>query len=438
VAETSASQPGANRGGGLWRHRDFMLLWGGQTVSEIGSAVTILALPLIAVVSLNASAFEVGLLTAATSLAFALVALPAGAVADRLPKRQIMIVCDLARFVIIASVPVAWYLGTLTMAQLYIVALAVGVCTVFFDVSYQSYLPSLLEPKDLIDGNGKVTATQSSARFVGPSLGGGLVGAFGAAGSMIADALSYAVSVGLLLGIRHREVRDRPADDATTRVSLWTATAAGMRFVMGHAVIRQTVACSATVNLFGSIAGAVQVIFLVRVLHVQPAYTGLIFAAASLGGISAGVLSARTTRWIGSARVMWFSLLVLGLPQIVSALAEPGWLVVLFPLGFAVSYFAIVTYNIAVVTYRQVICPPELLGRMTAAVRWIGWGTIPIGGLIGGALGTAIGIRPTLWIACVGTWAAGFWMYFSPLRGERDIPVVRYSSVTTSPTSRRQ
>jgi hypothetical protein len=289
-------------------------------------------------------------------------------------------------------------------------------------VSHQSYLPALLEPERLIDGNGKITATQSVARLAGPTLGGALVGLVGAAWSMVADALSYAVSVAALLGIRHREVREYPAGDVTARPSLWAETAAGIKFVMSHDVIRKTVACSGTVNLFGSIAGAVQVIFLVRVLDVEPAYTGLIFAVASLGGISGAVLSRRTIRWIGSARIMWFSLLVFGLPQILAPLAEPGWRVLLYPIGFGVSYFSIVTYNIAVVTYRQVICPPGLLGRMTAAARWVTWGTIPIGGVIGGALGTAIGIRPTLWIACVGTWAAGLWMYFSPLRRTRDIP----------------
>ncbi|WP_255500590.1 MFS transporter [Micromonospora sp. Llam0] len=422
MASRCVSEPSTRHGSSLWRHRDFMLLWAGQSVGEIGSAVAQLALPLIAVVVLDASAFEVGLLTAATSLAFAVIALPAGALADRHPKRRIMIVCGIARLVIIASVPAAWYVGSLTMGQLYLVAIMAGVCTVFFDVAYQSYLPVLLEPKHLIDGNGKIAATQSLARLAGPSLGGALVGFFGAVWTMTADALSYAVSAALLLGIRHREKHDRSPVEATMRPSLWAETAAGIRFVLGHKIIRKTVACSGTVNLFGSVAGAVQVIFLVRVLNVEPAYTGLIFALAALGGISGAVLSGRTTRWIGSARVMWFSLLVFGLPQILAALAQPGWWVALFPIGFGISYFAIVTYNIAVVTYRQVICPPRLLGRMTAAVRWITWGTIPIGGVIGGALGTVIGIRPTLWIACVGTWAAGFWMYFSPLRRSRDIP----------------
>jgi hypothetical protein len=191
---------------------------------------------------------------------------------------------------------------------------------------------------------------------------------------MVADALSFAVSVASLLGIRHRETREFPEPpefpkshessegDAPKRPGLWGETAAGIRFVMGHAIIRKTVACSGTVNLFGSMAGAVQIIFLIRVLHVDPAYTGLFFALASLGGISGGLLSGRTARWIGSARIIWFSLLVFGLPQILSALARPGWSVALFPLGFAVSFFSIVTYNIAVVTYRQVICPPQLLG----------------------------------------------------------------------------
>ncbi|MET9385465.1 MFS transporter [Streptomyces sp. NPDC002928] len=422
LTDGPASGRKAHRGGGLWRHRDFMLLWGGQSVSEIGSAVTQLALPLIAVVALDASAFEVGLLTAATSLAFAVFALPAGVLADRRAKRGIMIFCDFARVVIIAAVPIAWYLGNLTMAQLYVVALAVGVCTVLFDVSYQSYLPALLRPEHLLEGNRKIAATQSCARFVGPSLGSGLVGLLGAAGSMIVDALSYILSGASLLGIRHRETPGEPAAEASPRTGLWAETFAGIKFVMGHTVLRKTVACSGTVNLFGSMAGAIQIIFLVRVLHVHPAYTGLIFALASLGGICGGLLSGQMARWIGSARVMWFSLLVIGLPQILSALAEPGWSVALFPLGFAISYFSIVNYNIAVVTYRLMICPPALLGRMTAAARWIAWGTIPVGGVIGGSLGTAIGIRPTLWIACVGTWAAGFWMYFTPLRRERDIP----------------
>ncbi len=411
-------------GGRLWRHRDFMLLWGGQTVSEMGSAVTNLALPLTAVAVLKATTFQVGLLTAAATVAFALIALPAGALVDRRAKRGIMIACDAARLVIIGSVPVAWYAGVLTMGQLYAVAVTAGVCTVFFDVSYQSYLPVLLSQEHLMDGNGKLGTTQSFAQLAGPGLGGGLVGAFGAAGAMSADAVSYAVSVASLLAIRHREPRGQPAggDAGLSRPGLRAEIAEGLRYVVGHPILRKIVACTGTSNLFSSMATAVEIIFLVRVLHVRPAYTGLLFAIAAVGGVAGGVLSGRLARRIGSARVIWFSILVFGLPQILPALAEPGWRLALFPIGFAATFFSAVVYNVAQVSYRQAVTPPRLMGRMNAATRWIVWGTLPLGAVIGGALGTAIGIRPTLWIGLAGSWAAGWWVFCSPLRRMRDVP----------------
>src|SRR5271169_1989756 len=197
--------PGDEPGRTLWRHRNFLLLWSGQTVSEMGSAVTQLALPLTAVVVLGASTFQVGLLTSAATAAFALIALPAGALVDRRAKRRLMIWCDVARMLIIGSVPLAAAFGVLTLGQLYAVAVTAGVCTVFFDVAYQSYLPVVVTREHLVDGNGKLGASQSFAQVAGPGLGGGLVGLVGAAGAMAADAISYAVSVASLLAIRVRE-----------------------------------------------------------------------------------------------------------------------------------------------------------------------------------------------------------------------------------------
>jgi MFS family permease len=408
---------GDDPGGPLWRHRNFLLLWGGQTVSEMGSAITQLALPLTAVIVLRASTFEVGLLTSAATLAFALIALPAGAIVDRHTKRWLMIWCDLARMLIIGSVPVAAALGALTLGQLYAVAITAGVCTVFFDVSYQSYLPALIPKEALVDGNGKLGATQAFAQVAGPGLGGGLVGLFGAARAMAADALSYAVSVVSLLAIRAREEPPHP----DRRQKLRTEIAEGLAFVLRHPVLRKIVACTGTANLFSAMALALEIIFLVRILHVRAAGVGLLVSVASLGGVAGGVLSGRLSRRIGSARIIWFSMLVLGLPQLLVPLAEPGWLVALFPLGFAAFTFSGVVYNVAQVSYRQAICPPRLLGRMNAAVRWVVWGTLPLGGLIGGALGTWLGVRATLWIAFAGCWAAGWWVFFSPLRRVRDI-----------------
>ena len=408
---------GDDPGRPLWRHRNFLLLWGGQTVSEMGSAITQLALPLTAVLVLRASTFEVGLLTSAATLAFALIALPAGAIVDRHTKRWLMIWCDLARMAIIGSVPVAAALGALTLGQLYAVAVAAGVCTVFFDVSYQSYLPVLIPKEALVDGNGKLGATQSFAQVAGPGVGGGLVALAGAARAMAADAISYAVSVASLLAIRAREEPPHPDQ----RQKLRTEIAEGLSFVLRHPILRKIVACTGTANLFGAMATAVEIIFLVRILHVRPAEVGLLVSVASLGGVAGGVLSGRLSRRIGSARIIWFSMLVFGLPQLLVPLAKPGWLVVLFPVGFAGFSFSAVVYNVAQVSYRQAICPPRLLGRMNAAVRWVVWGTLPLGGLLGGALGTWLGVRATLWIAFAGSWAAGWWVFFSPLRGVRDI-----------------
>ncbi|MEV3858224.1 MFS transporter [Streptomyces sp. NPDC050095] len=404
---------------GLWRQRDFMLLWSGQTISETGTAVTEVALPLLAVVVLDASTLQVGLLTAATTLAFVLIALPAGAMVDGAAKRSIMIACNVLRLVIIGSVPLAAAFGALTLAQLYVVAVTAGVCSVFFDVSYQSYVPSLVRGDDLMDANGKLGTTQAFAQLGGPSLGGGLVALFGAAGAMTADAASYAVSALSMLGIRAREEPPPArAPDETMRRRI----AEGLTFVFGHVILRRIVACTATANLFGGMSTALSMVFLVRVLHVRPALTGLIMAGAALGGIAGGVCAGRLARRIGTARIIWVSMLVFDAPEVVAAAAWQGWGVLLFPLGCGIAYFSGMVYNVAQLSYRQSVTPPELMGRMNAAVRWVVWGTLPLGAVLGGALGTLIGVRPALWVAFIGSWAAGWFVFFSPLRRMRDVP----------------
>lgn len=273
--------------------------------------------------------------------------------------------------------------------------------------------------------------------MVGPGLGGALFGLL-RAGAMTADALSYAVSTGSLLLIRTSErVRGRgpaSAPDASpasepgvrsaraARAALRTELLAGAMFVVRHPVLRKIAACTATANLFISMALAIQIIFLVRVLHVPPAGTGLLLAAGGVGGVAGGLASGRLGRWIGSARIIPVSLLVFGATGLLIPLAEPGWRLALFPVGFAGASFAGVTYNIAQLSYRQTVCPPELYGRLNAAIRWIVWGTLPLGGLLGGLLGTVAGVRATTWIGWAGTWAAGWWVFFSPLRSMRDLP----------------
>jgi len=398
-----------------------MLLWTGQSISEIGSAVTIVALPLAAVVLLHASTFQIGLLSAAGTACFLLVALPAGLIVDRVAKRRLMIVCDASRMLILGSVVVAAAFGVLTMGQLFAVALLTGLATVFFDVAYQSYVPSLIARDQVHDGNAKLGATQAFSLVAGPGLGGALFGLL-KAGAMAADALSYGISTATLLLIRAREPRPDRAGSGVGLAGLRRELFAGLTFVFGHPVLRKIAACTGTANLFGAMSGALEIIFLVRILHVRPADTGLLFSVGSLGGILGGILSGRLTRRIGSARIIWFSVGVFGLIPILMPLTEPGPRLVLFPIAFAGLTFMTVVYNIAQLSYRQLITPPELLGRMNAAMRWIVWGTLPLGGLLGGAIGGALGVRATLWISVVGAWTAALWVFFSPLRKMRDIP----------------
>jgi MFS family permease len=379
-------------------------------------------LPLTAVVVLRASVFQVGLLSAATTIPFLLIALPAGLVVDRLAKRRLMIGCDAARMLIIGSVPGRGLARRAYPFPALRGRVAAGVLTVFFDVAYQSYTPALIDRDQLPDGNGKLAATQSFAQVAGPGLGGALFGLL-RAGALTADAASYAISTISLLLIRTREVSTRPDPAASTvRPRLRTEIFAGLSFVVRHPVLRKIAACTATSNLFSAMAFTLQIIFLVRVLHVRPGYTGLLFAIGSLGGVAAGILSGRLTRWIGSARIIWVSILSFGAFGLLMPLAEPGWRLALFAAGVAGFSFAGVLYNIAQLSFRQAICPPGLLGRMNAAVRWIVWGTLPLGGLIGGTLGSLLGVRATIWIGVSGSWAAGFWVLFSPLRHLRDVP----------------
>lgn len=416
MTETSPADAGRTS---LLRHRDFMLLWTGQTISEVGSVITPFALPFLAVTALNASNFQVGLLTALGSLAFLLVALPAGVVVDRVARHRLMMWCDVLRAAVVATVPVAWYLDTLTLTHLCAVALVTGSLTVFFDVAYQSYVPVLVDKESLIDANGKLGTTSSAAATIGPTVAGVLVATIGGARALAADAVSFLVSAVSLFLIRTPE--PKPARPDGPRPAFRKEMGEGLGFVVRHPVLRRIVACTGTVNLFAHMALAMEMPFLIRELGLSPGKAGLLLALGTVGGVLGGLLAGRLARTIGSARIIWLAPLVLGLPSYLAPLAYPGWRVVLYGIGWFAFTFGAVVYNTAQVTYRQQICPPELLGRMNAAVRWIVWGTIPLGALLGGAFATWFGLRPTLWIGLVGASLGGLWVYFSPLRRLRDV-----------------
>jgi MFS family permease len=418
ITHTVRHEP-ADRRESLWRHKDFLLLWGGQTVSDVGSAVTTLALPLLAVTLLNASIFQVSLITFLTYLAYLLITLPAGVLVDRVRKHGLMMWCDVLRALLVGSIPVVAVLWHATLAQIYAVALLGGVLSVFFDVSYQSYVPTLVQGEQLVEGNGKLGTTNYVAGLLGPSLGGALVALAGAAKAVTADAGSFVISALTLLLIRTPEARpERRSEHVTFRAAMGE----GLRFVLGHPILRKVLMCAATANLFGSAYQAVEVVFLVRTLHASSAVVGLVFSLGAIGGIAGGLSAAAIARRVGSARIIWVSVLAPTPVYLLIPLSTPGWGVLMFAVGNIAFSFGVLQFNTAQLSYRQKICPPDLLGRMNASVRWIAWGTLPLGSLLGGALGTWIGLRPTLWVGVAGDALAGLFVFFSPLRTMRDVP----------------
>ncbi len=403
----------------LWRDRDFLLLWGGQTISEIGSNIMQITLPLVALLTLNASTFEVGLLTAATTLPFLLVALPAGPVVDRVRKRPLMLWCDLGRMVLAASIPVAAVFDVLTMVQLYVVALVMGVLTVFFAIAYQSYLPSLVRKDQLVDANGKLGSTQSFAQLTGASFGGALVTLIGAARAVAADAISFGASALTLFLIRTPEPAPKQAGE---KRNLRAEIAEGLRFVVGHPVLRKLVMSTAMSNFFGTIVLSLQTVYLVRELKAEPWVIGLVMGGSAIGGLAGGLIANWVGKKIGTARMIWLPALLLGWAGLLIPAAQPGWSTILVAVGMTILMVIFVLYNSSQVSYRQSITPPELLGRMNASVRWIMWGTMPLGALAGGALGTYVGVRPMLTVSALGDWLAVLFIVFSPLRKLRDVP----------------
>lgn len=407
----------------LIRNRDFLLLWGGQTVSEVGSQVSVLALPLVALVVLKASALQVALLSAATTSAFLLIALPAGVLVDRLPRRRLMLWCDVGRVVLLGSVPVAQVAGVLTLAQLYLIALLSSVLTVFFSVAYQSYLPALIHRGQLVEGNGKLSTSQSAAQIAGPGIGAALVGMVGAAKAMFGDAASYAVSAITLLAIRKGEERAKDqAPEKSSRPRMREQIKEGLAFVAREPILRRAMAWSGSANFFVIMVESLGPVFLVRTLGLSPGYVGLMLAAGACGGVVGGLASGLLARKIGSARVSWLSMTVFALPGLLIPAAGRGWLSLLFAAGWTSWTFSATICGVALTSYRQAICPPELLGRVNAASRWVTWGTLPLGGVVGGTLAAATGVRTSLWIATIGGCLSGLWLFFSPLRGIRDIP----------------
>jgi MFS family permease len=401
----------------LWRHRDFLLFWGGESISGVGTAVSLVVLPLIAVVYLHADGFEVGALSAAEWVPWLLIGLPAGVFVDRSRRRLLMIGCDLVRVALLMSVPIAAAADALTLGQLYAVAFGIGLATVLFQVSYQAYLPTLVDMADLGEANAKLQSTEAVARVAGPGLGGLFVQVFRAPYAVIADAISYALSAIALLAVRARE----PKPVATER-HLRREIAEGAQFVIHDPLLRVMTISPAVSNFFFTGFEAIVVLFLVRAVHLAPASVGLLVGITALGSVIGALLAQVIGRRFGSARALVFGICMSAPFALLIPLTTRGAGLTFFIVGQFVLFAGILVYNVTISAFRQAYCPPQLLGRVVASMRFVLFGTMPLGALAGGALADGLGLRAAAWVLLSGNLIGAAILLASPLRTMRDLP----------------
>jgi MFS family permease len=414
---TSVTSPAGRWG--LLHHHDFRQLFLGDTVSQFGTQLTMLALPVLAVRVLDADEFQMGLLGFCEFLAFLVIGLPAGAWVDRWRKQRVLVANDLVRAVALGSLPVAWALDALTFAQMLLVALVVGSCTVFFDVAYQSYLPEIVEPEHISEGNAKLQATQSVAMIGGPAIAGGAIRVIGAPLTIAIDALSFLWSAYFIRRIDHVDVPP-PRED---RRPLHVEIREGLSFVLRHPLLWRITACTSISNFFSSMTGALLVLYALRTLDLDEAHLGLGLGIGAAGGLLGALVAPRLTRWIGEGRIIPVSAIIWWPAGFFMPLAG----IVFPPLLAVAAYmllvsFSVVLYNVTQVSFRQRLCPRPLLGRMNASIRFLVWGVMPLGSLAGGILGGTLGVREVWWIGAVGAVLGSLPVVLSPLLGMRDMP----------------
>jgi MFS family permease len=407
--------------GGLWRRPDFLKLWSAETVSQFGTQISLLALPLVAIDIIHASVFEVAALTTVEFLPFLLVSLPAGVWVDRLRRRPILVAGDLARAALLASVPIAYAFGVLTIWQLYGVGFFVGVATVFFDIAYQSYLPSLVERNELVDGNAKLEISRSAAQIGGPGLAGLLIELLKAPLAVLFDAVSFFASALFLFKIRKAE--RAPRDEGAERGRMRDEFREGLAYVLKHPYLKNIAACTALFNFFGNFIFAVLLVYARRELGLSPLAIGVAFVLGNLGPLLAAFTANRISNRFGIGPTI-IGTAILGGPMFLLIPFAPhgNAAIVVLAAAFVVGGFMGVIYNVAQVSLRQAITPERMQGRMNSVMRFIVWGVIPLGALVGGALATWIGLKETLIVGGIGACLPFLPVLFSPVRGLREIP----------------
>jgi Na+/melibiose symporter-like transporter len=415
--------------GDLWQNREFLRLWAAQTVSVFGSQVTTLALPLAAVLTLQATAAEMGVLQATQAVPALLFGLVAGAVVDRCRRRPVMVWTDVGRAIALGLIPLAAMTDLLTIELLFVVGFVVGTLSLFFDIAYFSFLPSVVLREQLVEGNSKLEVSRSAAQTAGPSLAGVLVQVLTAPLAIALDAVSFLVSALFLRSIHAPEAAPSPRQD---RPSMLAEIREGLGFVVGNPILRALVAATATFNLGLGLLLTVYILYLTRILGLSPALIGVIFAFTGPGFLVGALLAGYAAKRLGVGPAI---IAATGLGSasllVIPLTSGPASAVVPLLAGANLLYGAM--GQIAMINHlslRQHMTPAPLLGRTNATMRFISWSAAPLAGLAGGAAGEAIGLRPAMFLGALITILAVVWLALSPVRGLRELPAEDAAATT--------
>ena len=404
----------------LLRQPEFLKLWSAQSISQLGDQITYLALPLVAVLTLDASAAQMGLLTAAELMPHLLFSLFAGVwIERRSDRRRLMIVADVARALLLVSVPIAAWFDLLGFPQLYIVGFLAGTCAVLFDISWATLFLSVVPRRDVVEANSKLSMTRALSYVAGPSIAGVLVQALTAPLTLLVDAFSFIGSALFLGRIKAKE----PAVEKDGLESVVQSLRSGFRFVLGDEQIRPQLLCVATINLFNFVFHAIFVLYATKELGVNPGLLGLVLGAGAVGGIFGALIAVRLERLIGIGPSFTLGCIAFPLPLVLIPLASGSQTQIAIMLGLA-EFFCAVGVMILDVNGNSMMLfrtPDRLRSRMAGTFRFVNYGVRPLGALLGGALGTWLGLQTTLWIGVLGALAGVLWLVFSPIPRLRSV-----------------
>lgn len=424
TADTGTVTAPPTGGGGL-RGRDFRLLWTAETVSKTGSAVTTFVLPLVALQTLGASTLMMGVLNAMVWLPWLLIGLQAGAWADRRRRRPLMIGCQLASALLIASVPLLAWLDALTIEYVLVIAFAVGCSTVVFTAAYNAFVPFLVAKNELLGANTRLMGSEQAANVAGPGIGGLLTQLFSAVVGLFVDAFSFLVSAACLWSIRAREPadgQDEPADRAPRpKVSYRADIRAAIGFVARDPYLRIITLSNACTNLLMGGIQALGVVFLIRGAGLTPWAVGAVAIMISVGGLLGAVVAARVSTRLGSARTL-LTAPITDCFLLLYPFAGPGVALVLALTGTLVWATGVVVRNVTAGAFRQAYCPPGMRGRVAMTIRFVSFGVWPIGSLLGGVLGTVVDVRTAMFLLVAANVLTDVLLFIGPLKSRRDLP----------------